>query len=61
MQIIKLGRKKYKLLPKERVENYILAVKSVKENRKEKMNRFHYINIFSTSLSKNPYHGDIKK
>lgn len=35
MQIIKLGRKKYKLLPKERVENYILAVKSVKENRKD--------------------------
>lgn len=58
MQIVKWLRnnKKHKLLL--RVENYILTIKSLKENKTEKMYRFHYTN---TSLFKNPYHRDIKK
>lgn len=50
----------YKLFSKEKVKNYILTVKSLKENRKEKMDKFHYANNFNTSQSKHFCHGDTK-
>lgn len=42
----------YKLLSKGRAENYILTIKSLEENNKGKMDRFHSTNIFNTFLSK---------
>lgn len=42
----------YKLLSKDWVENYILTVKLLKENKEDKRDKFHNTNVFNASRLK---------